>query len=165
VYAESFITDISSLDASVTVTRGAGGTSPAAGNNAGVAGGASSFGTDVTADGGNGGVAASFSSVDGAAEGTAGKSSGTGNIIISGGGTIGIASSSSGINARTDLGGHSHLGAGAHCAAITAASTFVNGNPGLQYGGGGGGCASTNSGGAAQGGAGANGIVIVDCFV
>jgi hypothetical protein len=35
-YAESFITNIAGLDASVTVTRGAGGTGGAAGNNAGV---------------------------------------------------------------------------------------------------------------------------------
>ena len=81
-YAESFITDIAGLDASVTITVGAGGSggSSAAGSN----GGSSSFGALVSANGGNGGSynagGVSTASVVVGSEG----GSGTGNLVVKG---------------------------------------------------------------------------------
>jgi hypothetical protein len=55
-YAEAFITNIAGLSASESVTVGLGGAGGAAGNNSGAAGGVSSFGTLVTANGGREGI-------------------------------------------------------------------------------------------------------------
>jgi hypothetical protein len=84
-YAESFITDISSLGASETVTVGAGGSGGAAGNNSGSTGGASSFGSLVSANGGFGGNGnTAYSGISNITFAGAGASVGVGQLIIPG---------------------------------------------------------------------------------
>jgi len=146
-YAESFITNIAGLDTSVTVTRGGGGAGAAFGG-AGTNGTASSFGAAVIGDGGEGGQAGA---------GRGGRSQGgTGDLVIT------SQSASGGGAGGTGAGGGSHLGGGGASQGVQNAT--ANGTAGGLYGGGGSGSwiAST---GTPTGGAGANGIVIVDCFV
>jgi len=151
-YAESFITDIAGLDASVTVTRGGGGAgTTGAGNNGEV----SSFGSLVTANPGGFG-----------ARNVVGQpgTTGVGDIIFAGtGGSIGSRDTTTTDSSRQwgGAGGSSHLGGGGAGQVPGAANN--DGNPGGLYGGGGGG-ARTDQSFNRTGGAGANGIVIVDLF-
>jgi len=161
-YAESFITDIASLDASVTVTRGGGG---AGGTGAsGSAGGASSFGSLVSA---NGGTSGGFRAAGTAPLGITGRSAqetATGDLVISGSGTEGYIGNTT--YNFAPAGGRSHLAAGAPgrglVAGITAGGAGVAGSNG---GGGGGGAAAANGESAFTGGAGGNGLVAVDVFI
>lgn len=147
-YAESFITDISGLAASVSVTvgsGGAGGTATAA-TVAGGDGGASSFGSLVVGEGG--GTAGGASGGDGGG--------GTGDLVIPGSGGGG----GSGTNSDVSISGHgggSHLGGGA--GGFGDATTAIAGRDGRGYGGGGGGGRN-----GAAGGNGAPGIVILELF-
>jgi hypothetical protein len=147
-YAESFITDIAGLDASVTVTVGAGGTggTATASTVLGGAGGASSFGSLVSAAGGGPGSGAS---------GGMGTAVGTGQLIIpgsgGGGGSLNVAEPR-----IAGHGGDSVLGANGGGLGDGGA---LAGRNGLGYGSGGGGCRS-----GAAGGDGAPGIVIVELF-
>jgi len=151
-YAESFITDISGLDASVTITRGAGGaavTRSSAGETVGNAGSNSSFGTLVIGNGGS-----PSSTLVSAAGG-----SGTGDFVFpggTGGGGAGTASSNGGTGGNSKLG---HGGAGGY-----VSTTNQNGLVGTVYGGGGGGARVAADGSTVSSGAGANGIVIVDLY-
>ena len=144
-YAESFITDIAGLDASVTVTRGGGG---------------AGAGT-VTADGGLG-VASSFGSLvvgAGTLQGSGGDLAGlpgtsTGDLIFVGQtGQNGARS----ISLPGGAGGSSHLGGGGRGGRSDPAGGA--GVAGGQYGGGGGGSSRANNAGA-----GADGIVIVELY-
>jgi hypothetical protein len=152
--AVSFITNIAGLDSSITVTRGAG----AAGNPdaQGTDGAASSFGTLVVANGGGNGRSA---------DAGFGGDGGTGDIIY-GGGSGAVGSRDVVFDAsRTSysgVGGTSHLGGGGR--GLGPSNVNDGGNVGRLYGGGGSG-ARNPSGTNVSGGAGANGIVIVDCFV
>jgi hypothetical protein len=151
-YAESFITDIAGLDASVTVTRGAGG---AGGNDtpgAGSAGGQSSFGSIVTANGGGGGggfaagpdsnIAFFLVSWTGG-----GQANGSGDLVVRG------------RPSHAFVGGISVLGGPG------SVQTLGNGSAGVGFGGGGSaGVNRDSSEPARSGGAGANGIVIVELF-
>lgn len=160
-YAESFITDIAGLAASVTITRGAGGTGVSGGN--GNAGGTSSFGTLVTANGGSGGLARGASSLTFGTNGGAGSSTGTGDIVFGGSGG-GIAYASGGFGTGGP-GGSSHLGGGGEGhASASGGGTGVTGTAGTLYGGGGGGASTNGYAVAFAGGAGANGIVIVELY-
>jgi hypothetical protein len=155
-YAESFITDISGLDSSVTVTRGAGGAGGAATGaaaTAGTMGGSSSFGTIVSADGGNNAPASSA--------GADVQLTGTGDLIVSG-----SSGGSGGQNIPVDAnqsghGGASFLGGGGRSFPAASLTSSTNNDAGL-YGGGGGGARIGTTGRA--GGAGANGIVIVELY-
>lgn len=161
-YAESFITDIAGLSASVTVTVGSGGTGGAAGLG-GSAGGASSFGALVSADGGAPGVhgvAVTAGSSTGAFQPpVAGATTGTGDLVIAGGASQG----SIYYTANAPLvgtPGDSMLSRSQY-----ATWSSANGNTGQNYGGGGSGAG--NGAGAATaktGGAGAPGIVIVELY-
>jgi hypothetical protein len=156
-YAESVITDIAGLVASVTVTVGTGGTGVAGGT--GNSGGNSSFGTAVVGNGGSGGV---IQNSVGASLG----GGGTGQLVINGShGTFGTFEDDLSGIAVGGAGGSSRLGGSSGPAARTAGSSA--GQAGLLYGGGGGGrVRGTNVGtGSAVGADGAAGIVIVDCFV
>jgi hypothetical protein len=165
VYAESFITDIAGLASSITVTRGAGGAGGAAGNNVGSAGGSSSFGSLVSANGGFGGGAGAFggapiwNSID-----VTGPTIGTGDLVVSGG------SSQAGISLSFtatigSIGGDSFLGTATNSLKTFADNQGGNGQNGMGYGsGGGGGLNSQNTATARTGGAGANGIVIVELY-
>jgi hypothetical protein len=155
-YSESFITDIAGLDASVTVTRGAGG----AGGSAavGVAGGQSSFGASVTADGGPQGNYRAATTpptnivpFDNVAAGTGDFASGgsTGHQGVGPGAAFSLGGA----------GGSSVFGGGGR-------GGTANGTAAVGAGSGGGGAANPqNTAVNRTGGAGANGIVIIDCFV
>jgi hypothetical protein len=152
-YAESFITDIAGLDASVTVTRGAGGGGGAAGNNAGSSGTSSSFGALVsTQSGGPGSGSAVFGTSDAAVllvllQSAFPSGSNVGDLTIAGRNSIGP------VGAPSVLSGQ------------PAPTSNGNGAAGSLYGsGGGGGANREGSLPARSGGAGANGIVIVDLF-
>ena len=158
-YAESFITDIAGLDATITVTRGAGGSGGTGGGFA-PNGGTSSFGSLVIGSGGVGGEGFTGTSLF-VSRTAGGGPTGTGDLVIPGnpgnyGGVVRIATAA---GAQTGgSGGHSMLGAGGE------GNRRANGLAGQGFGSGGGG-ASTDTNVARNGGAGANGIVIVDCFV
>jgi hypothetical protein len=160
-FAESFITNIAGLDASVTVTRGAGGAANSAAD--GGAGGSSSFGTVVAANGGSGGrylsspvaegttsVAAPSSSV--AANGTAGD-----RLISGGKGLPGVGTSRFAGLQTGGAGGNSVLAPGGR------GGVQNSGDVG-QLGSGGGGAARSQDSVAVAGRAGGNGIVIVELF-
>ena len=152
-YSELFITDIAGLDASVTVTRGAGGAgvSDDPGND-----GAASSGFGMTAGGGFAG---------GVSRGVGGTASG-GDINLNGSaGGQGFAFGSAFGEQVSGFGGGSHF-AQSNLQAYPSPNTSSAGAAGLLHGGGGSGALSRgNSGDARAGGSGANGIVIVDCFV
>jgi hypothetical protein len=167
-YAESFITDIAGLAASVTVTRGAGGTGGAAGANAGSNGGASSFGTLVSAVGGGGGGGTGASTVSatsaitvGAAAGGSGLSC-VGDLRVSGGASqIPWGFQAGGAIVLSPTPGSSVLGFSNN----SSSGTGFNGLGGSSFG------AGANGGGngpsqatARSGGAGGNGIVIVELY-
>ena len=155
-YAESFITDIAGLDASVTVTRGAGGAGGTSAPTSGSNGGTSSFGALVSASGGGVSVAM-VSSTSSVMQGVSGGSTNTGDLTINGGpsGFSVIVNGSAGV---TGSGGDSVLGAGG-----SGRQTSNNGDSGKNYGGGGSGGADRDDTGR-PGGAGANGIVIVELY-
>lgn len=153
-YAESFIADIAVLDASVTVTRGAGGVR--IGN---VPASASSFGSLVVGNAGVSGVTAPNSVTNGFVQGGAGGS-GTGQLVIGGqSGENWVAIN--GFTSNMPVGGDSHLGSGG---GVELGFTAGTGLPGVGFGSGGGGGFQKNSNIASFGGNGANGIVIVDLF-
>jgi hypothetical protein len=162
-YSESFITDIAGLPSSVTVTRGSGGSGGAAGNNAGSAGGGSSFDALVTSPGGVGGAggfAASSASVPILGAETRSNASGTGDFAIASSETEGPMSLNAASNGAIGSSGSASLlsprrAAGRGDAALS----------GLIYGGGASGNSSNPDTAARAGASGANGIVIVDCFV
>lgn len=157
-YAESFITDIAGLAASVTVTRGAGGTSSA--GAAGGAGGASSFGSLVAASGGGGGVVKPANTLAPyVSGGTAGVGTAGALLIRGQGGDSG--------NGYADLGasgagGSSQLGGGAR--GVGQGSSGLVGEAGGTYGGGGGGAYNSTGQSARAGGVGGAGVVIVELF-
>ena len=155
-YAERFYTDIAALDTSVTVTRGSGGAG-GVGDSNGVAGGVSEFGGvgDAWRTRAEGGIEGRRASTSGG--GPNGPAT-DGDLLIpgSGGGAGGISGSGRG------HGGNSHLGGGGGATLILFNQ---DGQPGGNYGGGGAGARVVTSPASHDGGAGANGIVIVDVFV
>jgi len=159
-YATSFITDIASLPASVTVTRGAGGAGGTAGNNDGSAGGASSFGSLVSASGGGGGSGSSNTSTTTRNSGGFGDATGTGDFIATGG---------DGFNGFVVSGTASRQGNGAaapgpHGAGSRRRPTSGAGLAGAAPGGGGTGGTLDASSSAVAGGVGGNGIVVLELF-
>jgi hypothetical protein len=156
-YAESFI-NAADLGSSETVIVAAGGAGGAAGNNPGSPGGTSSFGSHVSASGGSEGGAGGAVSEPNVAQRFAGQggTSGTGDVVLAGsGGTATIVPNS--VSVRSSAAGSSLLGGGAR------GVTNSNGINGLGPGGGGSGGANNPSQGTNRsGGAGHDGIVIVE---
>lgn len=147
-YAESFITNISGLSSSVTITVGAGGTAgPASAPTAGGTGGNSSFGSTVI---GNGGGASDTANIRGG-----GGGGGTGDLVVPGQPGEGFFPTGQ----HTSMGGGSVLGSGGQG---NYSNINRTGNAGSGYGGGGGGGAYVTANTA--GGAGAQGIVILELF-
>jgi hypothetical protein len=144
--AESFITDISGLDSSVTVTVGGGGAG-GIGNNAGSTGGTSSFGS-ITAGGGEGGNASGGNNVNNAG-GNGGTASG-GDLNLPG-----LAAPSASRNAASQGGGYG----GAN--RPTGSANGVNGTG--TYGGGGSGAQDATTV-ERTGGAGAGGMVMIELY-
>jgi hypothetical protein len=165
-YAESFLL-ASALSSSETVTRGAGGAGGAAGNNSGSNGATSSFGSVVSAPGGDGGAGAAASPVGAGAVLTAGggnPATAVGDIVVSGGRSIITPTPASTGLAWRAFGGQSFLSG----AANPSPAATLTAEPGVVGNGPGGGASSAMaqaSQSAQAGAAGANGIVIVDCFV
>lgn len=164
VYAESFITDISGLSASVTVTVGVGGAGGAAGNNNGVTGGASSFGAAVVGAGGGGGAGAPADSNPNIVGATATTAAGTGDLVIPG---KSAGQSLKAVGANFDPFRHTS-GAGGDSVYGTG-GVGITGNGGGDSGvgkgsGGSGGANGQSQGTARAGGAGAPGIVIVELY-
>jgi hypothetical protein len=154
-YAESFITDIAGLDATVTVTRGAGGAGVSGGN--GNAGESSSFGALVIGDGGIAGN--SSNRTTGNAQNPSGlEAGGTGDLVVfSSAGMVGTLRG--GVASFQNNSGSSYLAGGVR----TGFSFSVVGSGGSFPGGGGSG-ARNNDATARAGGAGANGIVILELY-
>ena len=163
VYAESFITDIAGLAASVTVTRGAGGAAGAAGANFGANGGASSFGAIVSANGGGGGgpgaaQVPSFPGAFRAGDQEAPVFTGVGDLVIPGGlAAVPFYAGIFGGFYTSASGGDSFLGTGGQ-------ASQASGNPGVGFGSGASGATSAQSSAAKAGTAGNNGIVIVELY-
>lgn len=154
-YAEKFI-PVGTLGTSETVTIGAGGLAATAGNNSGLGGGTSSFGSHLTAAGGSGG---------------AGSVNTTGSVLNAGG-LGGTGGSGGGFRVAGDRGGagrviagnavrHNRGGATVLGGASGGAAHPSTGLVGSLYGGGSAGPASTASNAAQASLAGAAGVVIV----
>lgn len=158
-YSESII-DFDDLPDSVTVTVGGGGSS--AGTAAtGQAGGASSFGTLVVANGGAGGsTATSTATTAGVFGGLGGSLTGAVGQLCSAGspGDFGFGSGNFG---HGGSGGSSVLGGGGRGAMHNSSGSSSSGVVG-SYGGGGGGAFTSATGSAAVGGAGGSGIILVE---
>jgi hypothetical protein len=165
--AESFITDIAGLASSVTVTVGAGG-SGGVGLANGTQGGESSFGDgeayEVSAEGGNFGSTISVGSVPRiTGNGGPSQQNGIGDIIIPGSSGVprSMQNSSAGVVLRPG-GGFSSMGMGADGGTSVSGS---NGSAGFKYGAGGnGGMNTQNQATARTGGAGTDGIVIIELY-
>jgi hypothetical protein len=160
-YAESFITDIAGLSASITITCGAGGAGGSAGANGGTGGGVSSFGSLVSANGGlEGGAGVSAAAgLQSFRNNSDGNATGTGDLVIPGS----ASQPSYYVNSTslmTSASGASFLGGARRGSAANG-----NGIAGRDFGGGGTGGANTqNQATARSGGAGGAGIVIVELY-
>lgn len=149
-----------------TGSVGAGGPGGSAGDNAGTAGGNTTFtivggGTTYTAGGGdagnNGGSAlAVFPNIS---NGVGGGSASGGDINIPGSGSFaGVVQSATILNSGG--GGYSHLGHGGYGSLVVAGNSFQAAFNGTGNGGGGGSPVATGTAGAQAGGNGSNGIAI-----
>ena len=161
-YSESFITDISGLAASVTVTVGGGGNGGAAGNNSGSAGGSSSFGSLVSAGGNAGAGPAAVTPPQYPANGGTGGAAATGDFTIAGGaGETPLC-----VNAvwhRGSQGGSAFLGPMRQ--ALSRANTGTrNATAGTLYGAGANGGSLAASQTQIAGAAGGAGIVILELY-
>jgi hypothetical protein len=162
-YSESFITDIAGLASSVTVTRGAGGAG-GIGNTDGSAGGDSSFGSLVTTTGGALGFPAfgtvtSFPSMNSNSSGP--SSVGVGDFAVGGSrADVSIQPNAT----QVWVGGPGNSLLSPKLGALREIGG-ANGEAGALYGGGGYPGRNIQSQGTARnGGAGANGIVIVELY-
>jgi hypothetical protein len=162
-YAERFITNISGLSASITVTVGAGGTAGSTSGGAGGTGGNSEF--DGTIGGGGSGGSGMFSAQVPADVfgngGTNGSAGGTFDFFVNGsGGGAFIAPST--IRVYVAHSGASHLGGGL---AGLVESTSGAGTNATNYGSGGRSARNVSSDATGRlGGTGAPGIVIVELY-
>lgn len=161
-YAESFITDISGLASSITVTIGAGGTGVAAAN--GNNGGTSSFGSLVSANGGTGAGGRVVSATTNEFLASAGNGSGSRTAVgdfVSYGGSGGPCFLRQGTYAAGGNGGDSFLSAGGSVTYVASSTTLTN--AGL-HGSGGSGAANGVSRSGAAGASGGAGIIIVELY-
>lgn len=143
-----------------TVTVGAGGAAPTAGNNAGNAGGTTSFGAHCSATGGGAGNPGGSSATVSGVDGTAGGLGSSGDVNTRGAPSPSVLAIPTLTVAQGGQGGHS-LGAGGRGAFTGTSAAGTGGN---VPGGGGGGAGSYNGGGSAAGGGGGNGMVVVTEF-
>ncbi len=153
-YAESFLT---SGFNGATVLVGSGGSGGTAAPSAGTAGGSSSFGSLLSASGGNPGVAnsaISSGSITLGIGGTGGVGA-TGNIINSQGGSGGIVILNTSGNSVGGAGGDSHFSHG-----IKGSGPNVAGVSGV-FGAGGSGAVQGGAAGGVAGGGGGGGLVII----
>jgi hypothetical protein len=165
--AETFITDIASLGASIAITVGGGGAGGAAGNNAGINGGASSFGSLCIAANGAGGVGSAATAIGTLGAGTNANdtASSTGDIIYLGTGSGARQFIYATFVMRPQIGGSS-IAAGARVGqAVTGTGVDGAAPSGTLYGSGGhAGVNAQSQTTARAGGAGAGGLVIVELY-
>lgn len=163
-YAEKFITDVESLDASVPITVGAPGSGGTAGNNAGTAGGTMSFGALLTIPGGGAGNGSTFVGSTGYRGGPGGADGGgapTGaDWHVLGGQSDHVLLWSNTLVASIRPGG-SFLGE-PHRSYYT--SSGINGVTGRNYGSGGVGAINAEGQSARPGGNGGAPIMLIDLF-
>jgi len=160
-YSESFITNIAGLDASVTVTRGAGG-SGGVGSGQAPNGTGSAFGSIVTAAAGLGGSGAAGAPPTRRSS-AAGASPGVGDLALPGGPSNELVTTTfASFSTVGSKGGDSFMSGGA--AGPAAGASAANGISATGFGGGGSGAATFENQSAVNGGNGANGIVIVELF-
>lgn len=158
-YAESFLLD-AVIPASVTVTVGAGGGGGV--GAAGTAGGTSSFGALVSANGGSAGTTGTASGAISVAGGTGGVTA-TGQLIIPGGDGNNARSESIATATETPNGGASHFGS-SRVGPSTLAG--LDGNAGRNYGSGGSGAVNDDTEVTVRtGGAGSVGLVMVEVYI
>jgi hypothetical protein len=159
-YAESFITNISGLSASVAITVGSGANGGSAGANGGSNATASSFGSLVIGDGGlggSGGTAQTFWIVTGPGEG----GGGTGDFIVKGG----WGESGNPVMANGGYGGRGGTSFFGNTSRATLAwQGSATGYNGELYGLGGSGTAAPQNTVARAGGNGASGIVSIELY-
>jgi hypothetical protein len=160
-YGEALIL-VDDLGTSETVTVGGGGAG-GVGNSAGSSGDASSFGSHVSAPGGLNGASGSApgtSFVTNSSRVPPGGATGTAADILSvPGGTTSGHFRASATQGLSSAGGSSVLGVGGR-----ALGADDDGEPGEGYGGGGSGAAARSNSGNQTGGAGSDGIVIVELY-
>jgi hypothetical protein len=159
-YAESFITDIAGLSASVTVTIGAGGAGGAAGGNDGAAGGNASFGALVSANGGSGGQQFGGITPYQTLAPMGRQPTATGDFTVAGRISEGTHLINVG-RVLTAAGGGSFLGDGATPLNTT---TGANGTNGIRGGGGVSAVNCENQATTRTGGSGGDGMVIVELY-
>jgi hypothetical protein len=159
-----FIMAADEIPSSVTVTIGAGGTAVAGG--AGNSGGTTNFGGLVTANGGSGGQSRTASAVAfGVEPGDGGATiGGTFTSTLRGGSAGGPGWGSDNGLGISGSGGASHMGGGGRARRTTAAGAALTGFVGRQYGGGGSGACCSGVSAATAGGAGAQGVAIIEEF-
>jgi hypothetical protein len=162
-YGEKFITDISGLDASITVTVGASGSGGAAGNNAGAAGGTSSFGSAVSTNGGGAGPGGAAGVGDRFTANGAGSNTASG-VDLKVGGSGGSFNASTPTSGRVENGGNAFLGNPGNGISILSGGQNAGGAVARGYGAGGCGAIDIASNVARAGSSGAAGIVIVELY-
>lgn len=156
-YSESLF-DADSLPSSVSITIGAAGTGGTSGG-AGANGGQTSFGTYVTAPGGNGGIATGPSSGD-VQTGVSPSATGTGDIVLPGAASGTVLLGPVANRGWSPPAGDSPFGRG-HQGVRTTSGT--NGGDGSGYGSGGsGGANSVSQGTARNGGNGTAGLLVIE---
>jgi hypothetical protein len=144
----------------VTVTIGAAGAGGAAGQNNGIAGGATTFGSVLSGGGGAGGTSAIGTFPQGAGGGVGGSASGSASLFGARGadGHVGFAITASASN--SGRGGDSAYGSGGP-GQVAGNSSSAIGNGGSGYGSGGGGALAAGTEIARVGGTGTQGICII----
>lgn len=153
-YVEALLTSGFSGGVSVTCGAGGAGVNGATGNS----GTSSSFGALITANGGVGGNAATNSATNSTSAGGAGGI-GTGSMLFQGQGQAGLPSVCFGNGDMVSgAGGGTPFGGGG--TPVISSNNF--GNAGQAFGAGGSGAASQNNTGPNGGGAGGNGIIIIE---
>lgn len=158
-YSRAYVT-AAQVGASQTVTVGAAGAAPSAGNNNGNDGADVSVGTLCVGKGGSKGSGAAANT---GAAGGAGGVAGTGDVTVPGeAGANGVTASITTDITPVSRGGSAGMQFGAGGKASFPPATGADGS---LYGGGGAGGADTGSGGNKAGGAGAKGIVIITEFL
>jgi hypothetical protein len=166
-YAESFVL-AAALGSSETVTVGAAGAGGAAGNNNGTAGGGSSFGTLVTASGGNFGNGRVAQTVPNGRSGVSGavQTTATGDLTFAGQeGTPNVTLPHTLEFIIAPAGGMSRLGVGGAGRVRQTGTAGLDGNAGNGFGAGGSGGVNTDTQAVGRaGGAGVAGVVIVEVF-
>jgi hypothetical protein len=160
-YAESFITDIAGLSASVTVTVGGGGTG-GGGASTGSNGGNSSFASSVAANGGQGGTAEIVSA---AVPGfpSAGSDATAGDIQVRGAaGGYGLSTQVANFCCVSGKGADGPFGNGGR--SVRNETTGTAGQSASGFGAGGGGATNSVNQSNRSGGNGGGGLVVVELY-